>query len=204
MAADGGSSTPNDDLRESQKKRPQSFYNTADPHSEGVLGTWGTVLAIMSTIVGGGMLSIPWAFLECGIYLAIAFAALAAIQVVYSAAMLLKARELCPQEPQSFFEIGFLTMGRPSIFWICIIILVNSFGLLIIFFGSFGSTFAQVIKELATDLDGNSIWLQPATYSIGLAILLTPFIVMKELAELKIVSIGLFTTAILFVAVNVV
>lgn len=96
-------------------------------------------------------------------------------------------------------------MGRFSIFWICVIILINSFGLLIIFFNAFGGTTADLMKELFWPGDDvNHIGVKPATYAIGLAVLLLPFIAMKELAELKIVSIGLFTTAILFVLVNVI
>jgi amino acid permease len=41
-------------------RNPKSFVQFAEV---GTLGTWGTVLAILSTIVGGGMLGIPWACL---------------------------------------------------------------------------------------------------------------------------------------------
>lgn len=51
------------------------------PSSEDVegLGTWGIVFGIMSTIVGGGMLSIPWAFYKSGIVLSIVFSVLTSI-----------------------------------------------------------------------------------------------------------------------------
>jgi amino acid permease len=45
----------------------------------GNLGLWGTVFAIMSTIIGGGMLSLPWAFFQSGIYFAIIFSIFASI-----------------------------------------------------------------------------------------------------------------------------
>ena len=45
----------------------------------GTLGLWSTVFAIMSTIIGGGMLSLPWAFYQSGIYFAIVFSLFASI-----------------------------------------------------------------------------------------------------------------------------
>ena len=44
-----------------------------------LLGIWGTVFAIMSTVIGGGMVGIPWAFYHCGFYLAIVISILASI-----------------------------------------------------------------------------------------------------------------------------
>ena len=73
--------------------RPKSFLQFAEV---GTLGTWGTVLAILSTIVGGGMLGIPWACFQCGFYLAIAFGILASAQVVLSSILFLRARDMCP------------------------------------------------------------------------------------------------------------
>jgi amino acid permease len=63
------------------------------------LGTWGIVFAIMSTIVGGGMLSIPWAYYKSGIVLSIGFSILTSIQVVLSTILFLRSREFCPHSP---------------------------------------------------------------------------------------------------------
>jgi len=38
-----------------------------DDIEEGELDTWGALLAILSTIIGGGMVSFPWAVYTCGI-----------------------------------------------------------------------------------------------------------------------------------------
>jgi amino acid permease len=50
-----------------------------ESQENGTLGLWSTVFAIMSTIIGGGMLSLPWAFYQSGIYFAIVFSILASI-----------------------------------------------------------------------------------------------------------------------------
>ena len=42
----------------------ESYYR--EHAGPGTLGLWGTVFAILSTIVGGGMVSLPWATYYCG------------------------------------------------------------------------------------------------------------------------------------------
>ena len=39
----------------------KSFYQENSPETPGTLTTSGAVLGIISTILGGGMISIPWA-----------------------------------------------------------------------------------------------------------------------------------------------
>ena len=34
-------------------------------------GLWGGVFAILSTVIGGGMVAIPWAYHQVGYYLAV-------------------------------------------------------------------------------------------------------------------------------------
>jgi len=104
------------------------------------------------------------------------------------------------------FELGFITLGRSSIFWICWIILVNSFGLLIIFFNVFGDTtkdaMTQVFWSDVSEEDEN-FGMKRACWVVVLAVLILPFVFQKELAELKLISIGLFVSALIFVATNV-
>ena len=161
------------------KSSSKSFFSTLPPGVPGTLTTFTTVLAIMSTIVGGGMVSIPWAFYNSGFYLAILFSIFASAQVILCSVLFLKARDLCPEKPSSMFELGFITLGRSSIFWICFIILVNSFGLLIIFFNVFGDTtkdaMTQVFWSDVSDEDAN-FGMKRACWVISLAVLITPFV----------------------------
>ena len=52
--------------RQSQKSLKGSFRAGSilylDDYEHGTLGTWGTVLAILSTVVGGGLVGIPFGF----------------------------------------------------------------------------------------------------------------------------------------------
>ena len=55
---------------------------------------------------------------------------------------------LCPGNAESMSEIGYMLLGRSSIFWISFIIMANSFGLNIVFFNVFGETTKSVIKMI--------------------------------------------------------
>lgn len=149
------------------------------------------------------MVSLPWAFLQTGIYFAFFYLMIMILQVLLSSVLYLKAREMCPFGPQSMQEVGFVILGRPSIFWISFIILINSIGLLIIFFSVFGDTAASMIAAIfyPTDSKLNHFVTTRGCWVLILAFLLIPFIMMRELAELKAVSIALFSAAILFVII---
>ena len=57
----------------------KSFFKEAKPGEHGVLGMSGVVLAIMSTILGGGMVSIPWATYNVGLIPTIGVALFASV-----------------------------------------------------------------------------------------------------------------------------
>lgn len=179
-------------------------FHQFNAEGHGTLGLWGVVFAIISTIVGGGILSIPWAIKTCGLALGIIIAALSALQVMLSSNLYLKAREMCPNKPESMYEQGFVLIGRPSIFLISFLTFINSFGLLIIFFGIFGSTMAQFLTNLFwADVpeDEANFGMKKICWVMTLAILLLPAVLQKELAELKIVSVTLFLSVLSFVAI---
>ena len=119
------------------------------------------------------------------------------------------------------FEIGYLTMGRSSIFAICMVILINSFFLIIIFVLVFGNTSKSfvtnisgctpdVAKTLTTKAEVGTcgtmlgIFGHPYIYSVIISVLLLPTTFMKEIAELHLVAMSLFGSALLFVVINIV
>jgi amino acid permease len=57
--------------------KTKSFYESAPPFTEGTLTTSGAVLGIISTILGGGMIAIPFAIYNAGFALGIAISAFA-------------------------------------------------------------------------------------------------------------------------------
>jgi amino acid permease len=102
------------------------------------------------------------------------------------------------------FEIGYLIMGRPSIFAICFTIWINSFFLIVIFVSVFGNTATNVVVSImGCTGDACGIWGESYIYMLIIAVALLPTTFMKEIAELHLVSMSLFGAALLFVVINV-
>ena len=53
----------------------KSFFQEADPETPGTLTTSGAILGIISTILGGGMVGLPWAIYSQGFILGIVICA---------------------------------------------------------------------------------------------------------------------------------
>ena len=58
--------------------KTKSFYEANVPGTEGTLTTSGAVLGIISTILGGGMIAIPFAIYNAGFALGFVISAFAA------------------------------------------------------------------------------------------------------------------------------
>jgi len=188
--------------------RVKSFFKEASPlpgaekdddgETPGTLTTSGAVLGIISTILGGGLVAIPYAFYCTGLGLGLGVVAFAALQVVACSALYLKAREACPNRPSSLFEIGYLTLGRPAIFLICFMVWVNSFFLLAIFINVWSHTALSVVENFAGGAEIPA-WLQSnIPYGLLISVLLLPTCFLKEIAELHWVSMSLFGAALIF------
>lgn len=65
-----------------------------------------------------------------------------------SCELYLGAKDFLPGKPESFFEIGYLLWKRASIFVICSIMTVNSFGIMLIYLILFGDTMSSVMRSI--------------------------------------------------------
>ena len=97
-------------------------------------------LAILSTCVGGGIVGLPLAMYNLGLPLAIFLQVLVMFSTHMSSNMYLYIKDIVPDRPDSLYEIGFMIMGRKSIFILASILIINSFGLCMIYFIVFGDT----------------------------------------------------------------
>ena len=104
------------------------------------LTTFSGALAIISTCVGGGIVGLPLSYYNLGIPVAVTLNILVIISTIYSARLFLAIKDACPDKPESLFEIGFMILGRSSIFIQAIILIVNSAGLCMVYFIVFGDT----------------------------------------------------------------
>jgi hypothetical protein len=106
--------------RVSLAQRYSSMRHTALVGEHGLTVFTG-VLAIISTIIGGGIVSIPYSFVSFGIPLAIVFNIVAVIMTTVSVHIYLWAKDAIPDKPQSLFEIGYFVIERKAIFMVSII-----------------------------------------------------------------------------------
>jgi amino acid permease len=158
------------------------------------------VLAIISTIIGGGIVSIPYSFISFGIPIAATFQVLAVLMTIGSVHMYLWAKDVIPEKPESLYEIGYYTMERTAVFFVSIIQFINGFGLMMVYFIVFGDTAAQLFVNILNDGNpGDQPWFNRWFYVVVLGLLMTPIILKKELAELEWLSLLLFISLGVFV-----
>jgi amino acid permease len=143
------------------------------------------VLTIISTIVGGGIVGLPYAFLELGLWLSLICMFLVAIQTLNSIWIYLKAKDLIPTKPESLYELGFILLGRKSIFFISGCLALNSFGLLMVYFIVFSETMMTICQDVGNITDEDTgirhLLAIKQTWIIFLGIALLPICLKREL-----------------------
>ena len=97
-----------------------------------------------------------------------------------------------------------MVAGRMSIYWISAIIMLVSFGLMMIYFIVFGDTFKTVVMALSAAITHTNFLGQRGCYVILIWIILLPLALKKELQELKIISYILFISLFGFILVTMV
>ena len=104
---------------------------------------------------------------------------------------------------RSLYEIGYMIMGRASIFWISAIIAMLSFGLMMIYFIVFSQICRSIVLQLAfsNDVKTKNFFASQTFYVLLLASGLLPLVVKKELKELKIASVILFLGVASFILI---
>jgi len=166
------------------------------------LTTFTGVLAILSTIIGGGIVSIPYSFVSVGIPLGILLNIFAVIITMFSIDLYLAGKDLIPDKPESMYEIGYMVLERGSIFMVGVIQFINSFFLILLYFIVFGETAAQLFANMFNDGVRDVFYTERWFYVLIIATLMLPVILKKELAELEWCSWVLFGSIGLFIILN--
>lgn len=166
------------------------------------LTTFTAILAMISTIIGGGIVGLPGSFLTFGIPLACVLNIATVFITVASGKLYLKIKAKVPDKPESLYEIGYMLVGRNSIFMIAAICVVNAFGLMLIYFIVFSDTAKQLVSNVSGAEIDAEFYTSRYFYVLSLAALLVPVVLMKELAELDWVGMTLFVAIGLFVIIN--
>jgi len=152
-------------------------------------------------VIGGGIVGIPFAMLHTGIPLGIALNVVIMLAAIYTGSLFFKAKHLSPCHVGSLYELGYVTMGRKSIYLISLLLVFIGTGCIIIYF----IVFSRIAASLAQDILGEenkNILCDRRLYVLVLALLMLPLALKKKLDEMKVVSISLFVAIALFISLS--
>lgn len=156
-------------------------------------------LALLSVIIGGGIVGIPYAMYSSGVLFGIILTLVSPILAWTSGYLFMTCKLIAPIKLETLYELGYFTMGKCSIYFISFIAIVCNDGFCMIYFIVFGSTAASLAKDLIWP-DSDNIFTTSQFWIFALALGLIPVIFKKVLNELKIISYLLFGAVIIFIA----
>ena len=168
------------------------------------LTPFGGALAIISTILGGGIVGLPYAVYLLGLPLGIVLNLLVDYISYESGMMYMSLRSIMPNQPNSLYQIGYILLGRKSIFANAITVMVMSFCLMLIYLIVLSSTLAQFIGGFFGKSFGE-VWYSSKPFYVGfIGLSLIAVVIKKELAEMKILSWLLFGSITLFILMSLI
>jgi solute carrier family 38 (sodium-coupled neutral amino acid transporter), member 11 len=113
------------------------------------LSVYGAALQIISTIIGGGIISVPFAMTTAGFYNGLAVNALIICLMMFCTHLYLRSKEI--HGFSSISELSYNCFGRSSVFIINILVAFVIFGILTLYL----ILFADISKSLVSPLIEN-------------------------------------------------
>ena len=144
------------------------------------LSVFGASLAIISTIIGGGIISVPYAFTAPGFSNGLVINLIIISFMLFTTYLYLKSKDYLGFS--SISELSYICFGRASVFMINLLIAFVIFGILTLYM----LLFSRIATSLAEPYVGSeSFLLKKVTYIVLVTILTFPFLMKRNLAELK-------------------
>ena len=182
-----------DDYQKMSPSNKNSILQNSEPFQEGdeggSNGVAATALAIISCIMGGGIVSIPYAYAVEGILVGITVQITVIAAIFISCILYLRTRTIlnCKTE---FGEIAEKCLGPVSGIILNSLLVFCIFGIMALYMTLFAMIFISLLgsgKEVA-----ESILDYESFYIISLAALIAPIVTRKKIASLKITTYILF------------
>jgi amino acid permease len=158
---------------------------------------------VLSTIIGGGIVGIPYSMYHTGIPMGLLLNIVAALSCQYSCVLLLGAQQNVPIQTNSIFELGYIVKGKLTIYLYGFLLILFSFGLMLIYFIVFGEVAAGCIKSLFYPETDNFL-TNKVCYILILGIGLFYPIAQKELKKITALSVILFVSIAIIIAFMIV
>jgi amino acid permease len=119
---------------------------------------------------------VPYALIHTGIPAGIAVNIAMCGICFYSGYLYLLAKKMSPTKVDSLYELGFLTLGKCSIYLISITVLISLFGCMMIYFIIFGDISASIVRQQIYPNEENYFTTR-MVYVVLLAVLMIPFVI---------------------------
>ena len=171
---------------------------------------------MVATNIGGGILGLPFAYYQIGLINSIILNLAMAVIGHLANMMYLMIKDLTPRRYESVYEISYLLMGRPSIFFMSLIFFMANFASMVMYYIIIGDTVSKLcaqafvegsvtmtVEERKDGLESESWLIQVLSHRtttilfVGSISLL--FIFKRKLEELKSVSYVFFCILFLFI-----
>lgn len=153
---------------------------------------FGTALAIISTIMGGGIVSIPYAFAVAGLKVGISVQVVVVLAIFVSCILYLRTRTILRCNTQ-FSIIANECLGSVSGVVLNTLLVFAVFGILALYMILFSKIAISLLTTSNTPED--SLLFSKAFYIIILSLMISPIVIRKKVQELS------FSTYVLFAGV---
>jgi amino acid permease len=105
-------------------------------------------LALVSSIVGGGIVGVPFSMLTTGIPFGIFLNISIVGLYLFSGHLYLKAMKMSSAYVESLYQMGYLTLGKSAIYMFAAVLFLTQFGMSTIYFVVFGDIASSIVKQL--------------------------------------------------------
>jgi len=163
--------------------------NHAEEPSKG--GALKAIMYLMNTIIGGGVVSLPFVMSNFGIILGLFIYFMVYVMTMFSCLLLLRVKN--NSKRAHYGTIGTFCFGYKGKMAIDIIIIINNFGMCMSYFIIFGQNLEKIIQET---VQIEAWWTYKYLWIVIIWLVILPFVFYKNFDRLKFVSI-LSTTSII-------